>query len=127
MDNNGTILLIDNDIYLNNIIQMEFYWRNYMVLTAMSYDEARYILKTAEPDIILMEANLPDGDGFGFLAEVYSKTDAGIIIITNLTDNSHMLQGMKMGCDDYIKKPFHREVMIARVEVVMRRKKSASL
>jgi len=127
MDNNGTILLIDNDIYLNNIIQMEFYWRDYMVLTAMTYDEARYILKKVKPDIILMEANLPDGDGFGFLAEICSKTDAGIIIITNLTGNSYMIQGLSMGCDDYIKKPFRREVMIARVEVVMRRKKSASL
>ena len=123
MENNGIILLVDNDLYLNNTNQNNFYWRDYTVLTATSYNEARMMLRKTEPDIIIMEAILPDGDGFDFCREIVSETLASIVFLTIKTDSSDMVRGFTLGADEYLKKPIHREVLAARIEVVMRRRK----
>ncbi|MCL2225613.1 MAG: response regulator transcription factor [Defluviitaleaceae bacterium] len=123
----GTILLVDNDPYQNNAIRCEFSWREYSVLTATSFGEARAMLKKSDPDIILMEAVLPDGDGFDFYKEIRGRTSASIVFLTAKSDDTDMIKGLKLGADEYIKKPFDKEVMAARVDAVMRwRKKLGS-
>jgi len=120
MENSGTILLVDNDSYLNNTNQNEFYRRGYVVLTATSYNEARTILNESKPDIIITEIVLPDGNGFSFFSEI--STEASIVFLTILSDKKDMIKGIKLGCDEYIQKPFCKDVMIARVEAIMRRR-----
>jgi DNA-binding response OmpR family regulator len=120
METKGTILLVDDDFYLNNTNQNEFYRRGYAVLTATSCDEARTILNEAKPDIIIMEVVLPDGNGFSFFSEI--STEASIVFLTILSDKKDMIKGIKLGCDEYIQKPFCKDVMIARVEAIMRRR-----
>ena len=122
MENKGTILLVDDDFYLNNTNQNEFYRRGYSVLTATSYSEARTILNESEPDIIIMEVVLPDGNGFNFCNEIISRTEASIVFLTVKSDKKDMIKGIKLGCDEYIQKPFCKNVMIARVEAIMRRR-----
>ncbi|MCL2216360.1 MAG: response regulator [Defluviitaleaceae bacterium] len=122
MENKGTILLVDNDFYLNNMNQNEFYRRGYAVLTATSYSEARAILNATEPDIIIMEVILPDGNGFNFCNEISGNTEASIVFLTVKSDKKDMIRGIKLGCDEYIQKPFCKDVMIARVEAIMRRR-----
>ncbi|MCL2851603.1 MAG: response regulator [Defluviitaleaceae bacterium] len=123
MNNNGIILLVDNDLCLNNETQNEFYKRDYTVLTATSYSEARAILKEADPDVIIMEAILPDGDGFDFFKEISGCTTASIVILTSKSDRSDVIRGIKMGCEEYIKKPFRKDVMIARIEALIQWRK----
>ena len=122
MENKGTILLVDDDFYLNNANQNEFYRRGYLVLTATSCNEARAMLKEVEPDIIIMEVVLPDGNGFNFCNEISSRTEASIVFLTIKSDKKDMIRGIKLGCDEYIYKPYCRDVMVARVEAIMRRR-----
>jgi DNA-binding response OmpR family regulator len=122
MENKGTILLVDDDFYLNNTNQNEFYRRGYSVLTATSYGEARTILSEAEPDIIIMEVALPDGNGFSFCTEITSRTEASIVFLTAKSDKEDIIEGLKLGCAEYIQKPFSKDVMVARIEAVMRRR-----
>ena len=127
MDPIGTILLVDNDPHQNNAMRCEFSWRDYTVLTATSFGEARAMLTKNEPDLILMEAELPDGDGFDFYKEIRSRTSASIVFITVKSDDRDLVRGLKLGVDEYIKKPFNKEVMAARVDAVMKwRKKLGS-
>ena len=120
MDGIRTIMLIDNDPYQNNAMRCEFSWLGYSMLTATSFGEARAMLEDNEPDLILMEADLPDGDGFDFYKEIRGRTAASIIFLTVKSDDADMIRGLKMGVDEYIKKPFDRKVMVARVENVMK-------
>ena len=122
-ENNGTILLVDNDLYLNNAIQNEFYRRDYNVIIATSFSGARAILKDIQPDIILMESILPDGDGFDFCRELNGKTTASIVFISSKQDAKDEIEGIKAGCNGYIKKPFRKEIMMVRVEAEMRQRK----
>ena len=123
MDYIGTVMLIDNDPYQNNAMRYEFKLQGYSVLTATSFGEARAMLEDNEPDLILMEADLPDGDGFDFYKEIRGRTSASIIFLTVKSDNKDMVRGLKMGVDEYIMKPFDKDVMLARVEVVMKLRK----
>ena len=114
---------MENDADLNNANRCYFELRRYKVHTATSLTEARSLLGEAQPDIIMMEAVLPDGDGFDFCKEIYGKTQANIIFLTSRTGKIDMVKGMKSGADEYIGKPYCTNVMMARVEAVMRRRK----
>jgi len=64
---------------------------------------------------------LPDGCGFDFCQEIRDSTSAHILFLTARTSHEHMLQGMRIGGDDYIKKPFHPEELLVKVDAAMRR------
>ena len=116
----GTILLVDSDPEVNNRNQCSFYPRGFTVLTATTVALARQILLEYEPDIILMEAILPDGDGFELIKELKSGTSASIIFLTYRADDKDVVKGLNLGATDYIKKPFYSDLLIARVELAMR-------
>ena len=116
----GTILLVDSDPEQNNLNQCIFYPRGFTVLTATTIAHAWRILLEYEPDIILMEAILPDGDGFELIKELKNKTNASIVFLTYRADDKDVIDGLNLGASDYIKKPYHSDLLIARVELAMR-------
>jgi len=115
-----TIMLIDNDPYQNNALMCEFMMRRYFVLTAASFGAARVMLEDNEPDLILMETDLPDGDGFDFYKEIRGRTSASIIFLTVKSDDMDMARGLTLGVDAYIRKPFNKELTTMWVENIMK-------
>jgi len=116
----GTILFIDSDPEQNNLNQCIFYPRGFTVLTATTIAHARRVLIEHEPDIIMMEAILPDGDGFEFIKELRSITDASIVFLTYRAGDKDVIEGLNLGASDYIKKPFYSDLLVARVDLAMR-------
>jgi len=123
MDSIGTVLMVENDRRTINANRRALEFRRFMVYTATTYNEAHNMIHDLQPDIILMEAELPDGDGFSFCEEVYGTTTASIIFLTFKSDKTDEIKGLKLGAYDYIKKPFNKDLMVARVEAVMRWRK----
>jgi DNA-binding response OmpR family regulator len=123
MGANGVILLVDDDVRLNNSNRRALEFRRFTVHTATSFTEANRLLFELNPDIIMMEAILPDGDGFDFCTRIYGTTTASIIFLTAKTSADDVVRGIKTGGDEYIEKPCYRDIMIARVENVMRHRK----
>ena len=78
----------------------------------------------AKPDVIVMEAALPDGDGFTFCREIRGQTSAYILFLTGKTDNEDAKQGLRSGGDMYVTKPFHMPELMARIEAAMWRRRS---
>jgi DNA-binding response OmpR family regulator len=113
---------VDGDTELNNDNQNYFILLGYAAQTAASIIQARSIIRKAEPDIIVMETVLPDGDGFLFCRELCSKTNASVIFLTHKSNDEDLVKGMETGANDYIKKPFQREILSVRVDAVMRRR-----
>jgi two-component system OmpR family response regulator len=120
----GTLLLVDNDPETNNATRSAFEFRHYSVFTAETYTEAKRLLGEIKPDIILSEAVLSYGDGFAFCKEIRNMTSAGIVFLTAKTHDDDMLEGINAGCVDYIKKPFNIDILTARVEAIMRRRRT---
>ena len=122
MSNSGLILLVEDNADLNESNSRLLTRRGYEVQAALSLAEARLKLAVAKPDIILLDVELPDGDGIEFCEEIRDKTAAHILFLTSKIEHEDMVQGLKFGGDDYITKPFHLDELLARIDSVMRRR-----
>ena len=123
MTNSGTILLVEDDEDLNNANRRALELMRHTVHAARTLAQARAILDGTEPDVILLDVMLPDGDGFTFCREIRERTQAHILFLTAKAEHEDLLNGLAIGGDDYITKPFHVRELLARVEAAMRRRK----
>ena len=104
MDNKGLVLLVEDNQALNSSNCRALTLRGYNVLTALTLAEARARLAGAEPDIILLDVALPDGDGISFCREIRGETAAHILFLTAKIEHEDMVLGLQYGGDDYITK-----------------------
>ncbi len=117
------ILIIEDDVNLGNLVGELFKERNFDVDLAHSGQEAIEKVKL-HPDIILLDRNLPDMEGLDFCRMVREdKRFRGvpIIIISGRDTTEDKIQGLYIGADDYITKPFLPAELMARVDVILRR------
>ena len=76
------------------------------VLTAMSVKDAVLTTKNENPDLIVLDVMLPDGDGFSLMQQLRTFTNVPIIFLTAKDEAADKLSGLGLGADDYISKPF---------------------
>ena len=119
---NNTVLLVEDNADLNEINRRALELNGYTVLTALTLAQARAHLSCQNPQVILLDVKLPDGDGVGFCGEIRAVTDAHIIFLTSNTGHEDKIKGLNTGGDDYITKPYKLEELTARVAAAMRRR-----
>jgi len=120
--NSGKVLLVEDNVDLNNTNRRALELYGYSVDTAFSLAQAWDYLEKTEPDIILLDVMLGDGDGFDFCREIREKTQAHILFLTAKTEHEDIVSGLSCGGDDYITKPFRVDELLARVDSVTRRR-----
>jgi DNA-binding response OmpR family regulator len=125
--NSPLILIVEDNQNLNDINRRALELQGYTVLTAFTLAQARAHLKTAEPDVILLDITLPDGDGMDFAAQLNenSAVTGQIVFLTAKASDEDRYRGLGVG-DDYITKPFAPADMIARVEAAVLRRQRHS-
>ena len=121
MNDKRKILLVEDNEHLNKINSKALRLAGYTVLTARTLAAAREHLKTTEPDAIILDILMPDGNGVDFCRSIREHTSAPILFLTSVTGTLQALEGIRAGGDDYINKPFHIELLLARVEAFWRR------
>lgn len=117
------ILIIEDDKNLNEGISMTLEGPETGTIRAETVAQAKEALKTEPPDLILLDVNLPDGNGFDFCREIRQGSDVPIIFLTANDMELDVVRGLEMGGDDYITKPFSLMILRARVNSVLRRRK----
>ncbi|MBO5699646.1 MAG: response regulator transcription factor [Bacteroidaceae bacterium] len=117
------ILIIEDDSDLREIISKFLTAERYIVETAETYREARSKVFGYEYDCILLDIMLPDGNGLKILSEL-KKSDrtANVIILSAKDSLDDKVEGLDLGADDYLPKPFHLAELHARIKSVLRRK-----
>ncbi len=83
--------------------------------------EAEKLLEGFSFDLVVLDVNLPDGNGFDFLQQIKAKYDMCVIMLTANDMETDVVAGLEAGADDYITKPFSLAVLRARVETQLRR------
>jgi DNA-binding response OmpR family regulator len=116
------ILIIEDDSTLNRGIALVFERDGMNISQAFDIKTAREIIQAKSLDIIILDVNLPDGNGFDFCREIRAHSDVPIIMLTANDTETDIVAGFALGCDDYITKPFSIAVLRARAEAVLRRK-----
>ena len=93
----------------------------YSVQTAVNLAEARKCVQDNPPDIIVLDVMLPDGNGLDFLEELRRDKNIPVLLLTALSESGDELKGIAAGGDDYITKPYNNDVLLGRLEMVLRR------
>ena len=122
-----TILVIEDEKDIQELIQFNLERDGYKVLLADSVKAATKLLARNTPDLVLLDLMLPGENGFDFCRHLRS-TDATrnlpVIMVTARDEDADVVAGLEVGADDYITKPFSPRVLLARVRAVLRRKKT---
>ena len=116
------ILVIDDDVMLLNAVKQTLASR-FLVLTAEKGKEAQAIAARERPDLILLDLHLPDQHGFEIFKMIREQPrtrDIPIIMLTGDTDPDSLVRGLKLGANDYLRKPFHARELLARIEARIR-------
>lgn len=93
----------------------------FFVFSAGTIADARNLLRRETPDLILLDINLPDGNGVDFCRKLRLDTAVPIIILTVLGDEDTLISGLDAGADDYLTKPFSTRELLSRIHAVFRR------
>lgn len=115
------IAIIEDDKGLNQGIALALKNENYQFDQYYSLTEAKSMGTSPEVDLIILDINLPDGNGFEYLKELRKKSEVPVIILTANDLETDEVMGLELGADDYITKPFSLMVLRARIEKVLKK------
>ncbi len=117
------ILIIEDETGLQEVIQESLEKEKFLVETATTYQAALSKIIAFSYDCILLDVMLPDGSGLDILRELKKMEKSGnVIIISAKDDIDDKVNGLNLGADDYLTKPFHLAELTARIKSVLRRK-----
>lgn len=114
------ILIVEDDKKLNEGIRLALKNHDYSFCQCQTLKEARKVLKKQEPALILLDVNLPDGNGVEFVKEIRRTSQVPVILLTVNNMELDIVTGLEAGANDYITKPFSLMVLRARVAVQLR-------
>ena len=116
-----TIALVDDDRNILTSVQMALEAEGFAVRTYTDGAEALRGLTTSPVDLAILDIKMPRMDGMELLERLRRQTDLPVIFLTSKDDEVDELMGLRMGADDYIKKPFSQRLLIERIRALLRR------
>ena len=115
------ILVVEDDKNISDLIHMYLVKEGFDVRIAGDGGKALEEFQKKEPDLILLDIMLPVMDGWAVCAKIRETSKVPIIMLTAKSEVFDRIQGLEMGADDYIVKPFEMKELIARINAVLRR------
>jgi len=116
-----TIALVDDDRNILASVSIALESEGYRVQTYTDGASALDGFQSSMPDLAILDIKMPRMDGMELLRRLRQKTDLPVIFLTSKDDEIDELFGLKMGADDFIKKPFSQRLLVERVKAVLRR------
>ena len=117
---NNTVMIIDDEQMILDMLRDQFETEQYRVITAKSSEEALRKLN-GQPDIILLDINMPGMDGLELCRIIRDHVTCPILFLTARIEEADCVAGLRAGGDDYIMKPFSLAELMARVGAHLRR------
>jgi two-component system KDP operon response regulator KdpE len=124
---NRKILVIDDDPEIIELVELMLTRANATVVAACCAEEGLRQFYTHRPDLVLLDVMMPGMDGLEACRRIRQLSDVPIIMLTVLTGTDDLLRGLEAGADDYVTKPFPSEVLVARVQALLRRSEQSDI
>lgn len=122
------ILVVEDDLALSAGLCFELDTSGYLTVAAYGCQKARYFLENEHFDLVILDVNLPDGNGSDLCREIKAASpELPVIFLTANDLEEDILNGFDLGADDYITKPFHTQILKRRAEVALRRGNSGAM
>ena len=116
-----TIMIVDDNEQLQNEIGNLLIANGYSILKPKDFNKISQTVKDSSPDLILLDINLPNNDGFKICTEIRSFSNIPIIFITSRNTNIDELMSITLGGDDFITKPYNTQILLARINALLKR------
>src|SRR5574338_666366 len=120
-----TILVVDDQSSVRQLLQEYLTEQGFRVVTAPDGQNAIYMARHEQPDLILLDIMMPKMDGYQFLRQFRQERQTPVIIVTAREEETDAVLGLELGADDYVVKPFRMRELVARIHAVLRRKEEA--
>ena len=114
-------LLLEDDAALGSGIQLALQSQTMQITLCATLEQARCALSLSSFDLLILDVNLPDGNGLELLRQLRKSRDVPVILLTANDMEMDIVTGLESGADDYITKPFSLAVLRARVNAQLRR------
>lgn len=115
------IQIVEGNPHLRSLLGWHLQQAGYQVFPSADLIRAREIFQRHQPSLMVLDAQLPDGDGLEFCRWVYQQTETHILILSAATTEADVVAGLRAGADDYLTKPFGMQEFLARIEALHRR------
>ncbi len=119
-----TVLVVDDEFAIRDMLRMALEIVDFRCLEAENIQDAHALVVDQRPDIILLDWMLPGGSGIELLRRLKrdeTTQEIPVIMLTAKTTEDNVIQGLEVGADDYITKPFAPRELIARIKALLRR------
>ena len=117
---NKTILLVDDDQRLRDLLKDYLNKKDFQIYTSQDFSEAKEILNFFIFDLIILDRMMPSGDGINLINHIKEASGTPIIILTAMGEDNNKIDGLKIGADDYVAKPFEPEELYLRIENLLK-------
>jgi DNA-binding response OmpR family regulator len=115
------ILVVDDDVELLGLIGFALRQAGYLAITAAQGGEALELFEREQPDLVILDVNLPVLNGFEVCRRIRAEATTPIMMLTARSSEEDQVQGLDGGADDYLTKPFSPRTLLARVRALLRR------
>ena len=117
----SVVLVVEDEESYQEALKVGLTVEGFVVVSATNLSEARELIETTKPDLILLDVMLPDGSGLDLCREICDTKRIPVIMVSARTEELDIVLGLEIGAADYVTKPYRLRELIARMRVVLRR------
>ncbi len=118
------LLVVDDDERIRNLLSQYLIKEGFIVSTASGAEQARKKIQLLKFDLIILDIMMPGDDGLTLTKEIRDNSDIPIILLTAKSGTDSKIEGLEIGADDYLTKPFNPKELLLRVLSILKRSKS---
>jgi two-component system, OmpR family, response regulator RegX3 len=117
----SVVLVVEDEESYQEALKVGLTVEGFVVVSATTLSQARALIETTKPDLILLDVMLPDGSGLDLCREICETKKIPVIMVSARTEELDIVLGLEIGAADYVTKPYRLRELIARMRVVLRR------
>lgn len=115
------LLIVEDDLVIAKAIADRFETYGFAVQVAEQFDDIMAEFNLFLPDIVILDVNLPLYNGYHWCQTIRAQSKVPIVFLSSITENMDMMLAMQLGADDYVTKPIDLEVLVTKIQAILRR------
>jgi two-component system response regulator RegX3 len=117
----SVVMVVEDEESYQDALSIGLSVEGFVVMAASTITQARELMTTTKPDLVLLDVMLPDGSGIDYCREIYDTSRIPVIMVSARTSEVDIVLGLEIGAADYVTKPYRLRELVARMRAVLRR------